>query len=516
MKELSGLDASFLTLETAETPMHNGMVAFFDGTFTLEELGKVLESRVHRIRSFYERLVERPLNLDKPYWVADAGFDLRNHLRHLELPAPGTWTQMQEVVAREFTDPMDREHPLWEIIYISGVNAVPFAPKGSAALISKVHHCAADGISGADIMNLLFDDSPDVEISSTYPELPAEDAPGKISLIARSGLQVVKFPWRVTKLVKDAATTTVRAAYMAKHLAGKTPTTVMMAPKTPINVQIDNRRLWDGLLLSLSRVKAIKNGADAKVNDVVLEIAAGALRGYLEEIDGLPDKSMIAMVPISVRPPENRENMGNEISAMFVHLCTDVADPLERMHKIHEETNKEKAFSMALDAHTLMDLDELPPFALAGPAVRLYTLSHLADVMTPVWNCAITNVPGPQTPLYLAGRRLIMMMGLAPVFHGIGLTLVIFSYNGLMGFSPVVAEKAMPDLDLFMQHLRAAAVELDCTVLDDGDEEAVVLFSSQDEIGTSHRCWHTDGEGRRCNNRVRNGAAYCHVHRPKS
>jgi len=246
-----------------------------------------------------------------------------------------------------------------------------------------------------------------------------------------------------------------------------------------------------------------------------LEIAAGALRGYLEEIDGLPDKSMIAMVPISVRPPENRENMGNEISAMFVHLCTDVVDPLERMHKIHEETTKEKAFSMALDAHTLMDLDELPPFALAGPAVRLYTLSHLADVMTPVWNCAITNVPGPQTPLYLAGRRLLMLMGLAPVFHGVGLTLVVFSYNGLLGFSPVVAEKAMPDLDFFMKHLRAAAVELDGAVLDDEDEEAVVLFSSQDQTGRSHRCWHTDAEGRRCKNRVRNGTAYCHLHRPK-
>lgn len=516
MKELSGLDAFFLTLETAETPMHNGMVTIFDGAFTFEELSRVLESRIHKIRSFYERLVEAPLNIDKPYWVADANFELRNHLRRLELPAPGTWDQLKELVAREFADPLNRDHPLWEIIYISGVNAVPFAPPGSVSLVSKVHHAAADGISGADIMNLLFDESPDVEIPSTPAKTPAEDHPGKIGVMMRSGLQVVKFPWHVTKLMKDAATTTVRGAFMAKHLIGKKPTIVLTAPKTPLNVQIDERRLWDGLLLSLSRAKAIKGATDAKVNDVVLEISAGALRGYLEEIGGLPDRSMIAMVPISVRPPEHRENMGNEISAMFVHLCTDVADPLERMRKIHKETIKEKAFATALDAHTLMDVNELPPFALAGPAVRLYTLSHLADVMTPVWNCAITNVPGPQTPLYLARKRLLMLMGLAPVFHGVGLTLIIFSYNGAIGFSSVVAQKAIPDLDLFMKHLRNAAVELDRAVLDDGDEEAIVLFSSQDEIGKSHRCWHTDAEGRRCHNRVRNGAAYCHVHRSQS
>ncbi len=513
MKELSGLDASFLTLETAETPMHNGMVTIFEGAFTFDEFVRVLESRIHRIRSFYERLVETPLNLDKPYWVADPEFDLRNHVRRITLPAPGTWDQLKAVVSREFADLMDREHPLWEMIYIQGVNKVPFAPEGSVALVSKVHHTAADGISGADIMNLLFDESPDVEIPSTRTDPPAENPPSKIGLMFRSGMHVAKYPWHIAKLTKDAATTTVRAAFMAKHLIGKKPTVVLMAPKTPINVQIDDRRLWDGMLLSLNRVKAIKNAADAKVNDVVLEISAGALRGYLEEVGGLPDKSMIAMVPISVRPPERREEMGNEISAMFVHLCTDVADPLERMRKIHEETVKEKAFAMALDAHTLMDIDELPPFALAGPAVRLYTLSHLADMMKPVWNCAITNVPGPQQPLYLAGKRLLMLMGLAPVFHGIGLTLVVFSYNGTIGFSPVVAQKAIPDLDLFMKRLRDAAIELDRAVLEDGDEEAIVLFSSQDATEESHRCWHTDPEGKRCRNQVKSGAAYCHVHR---
>jgi WS/DGAT/MGAT family acyltransferase len=514
MKELSGLDASFLTLETAETPMHNGMVTIFEGAFTYDELSRILEARVHKIRSFYERLVETPLNLDKPYWVADPDFDLRNHLRRVKLPAPGTWEQLQEVVALEFSDPMDREHPLWEIIYIHGVNAVPFAPEGSVALISKVHHAAADGISGSDIMNLLFDESPDVGIPTTHTEPPAENPPSKIGMAVRSGVHVAKYPWHVTKLMKDAATTTARGAFMAKHLIGKKPTVVLMAPKTPINVQIDERRLWDGMLLSLNRIKAIKNATDAKVNDVVLEISAGALRGYLEEVDGLPDKSMIAMVPVSVRPPEHRKEMGNEISAMFVHLCTDVEDPLERMHKIHEETVKEKSFAMALDAHTLMDLDELPPFALAGPAVRLYTLSHLADMMKPVWNCAITNVPGPQIPLYLAGKRLLMLMGLAPVFHGVGLTLVIFSYNGILGFSPVVAQKAIPDLDLFMKHMRDAAIELDRVVLADDDEASIVLFSSQDEAGESHRCWHTDAEGNRCHNHVKNGSAYCHAHQP--
>ncbi len=513
MKELSGLDASFLTLETAETPMHNGMMTIFEGAFTFDDFRQLLNARIHRIRSFYERLAETPLGLDKPYWVADPHFDIRHHLRHIELPAPGSWEQLQGIVSNEFADPLDREHPLWEMIYISGLNTLPFAPKGSVALVSKVHHTAADGISGADMMNLLFDETPDFKLPETAPDLPAEDPPGTIGMMVRSGWHVVKFPWHVTKLMKDAATTTVRAAFMAKHLIGKKPTVVLMAPKTPINVQIDERRLWDGMLLSLNRVKAIKNAADAKVNDVVLEISAGALRGYLEEIGGLPDKSMIAMVPISVRPPERREQMGNEISAMFVHLCTDVADPKERMRKIHEETVKEKTFAMALDAHTLMDLDELPPFALAGPAIRLYTLSHLADMMKPVWNCAITNVPGPQQPLYLAGKRLLLLMGLAPVFHGIGLTLVVFSYNGTIGFSPVVAQKAIPDLNLFMKHMCDAAIELDQVALEDGDEEAIVLFSSQDEAGESHRCWHTDAEGKRCHNQVKNGTAYCHVHR---
>jgi len=523
MNEMSGLDASFLYLETPSTPMNNGLVLVFDDAIDFGKLRMLLAERVRLIPSMIQRLEVIADNLDKPVWIVDPDFDLHNHLRRIRLHAPGNWDQIRRLASKFIAEPLDRSHPLWEMLFVEGVNQLSFAPAGATVLIIKVHHAAADGVSGSEILTMLFSESPEGKDVSHLNPFEPEEPPSHVGKLIQGGKHLAKLPLHAASAVRGAAVTGSKDAYItARVTGGKTPTLPLIsAPPTILNAHVEAGRRWDGILLSLDRLKVMKDAAGVKVNDVALAIGSGALRRYLLAKDALPDSPLVTTVPVSLhRPGEDDDGAGNAITFMFVPLATDVADPMERLQAIYRNSQKEKAFLMAIDANTAPSFLELIPFRMAERAVRVYTKTGVTDYMRPLYNAVITNVPGPQQPIYLAGKRLLALFGMAPNFDGLGMTMTIFSYNGIIGFAPLMAENLVSkaDMELFLQALIDSSLELEELLIDDNDSGAVLLFNPLADGGTSdtegHRCWHTERSGQRCTNTVPFGAAFCPEHQP--
>ncbi len=468
MQQLSGLDAAFLYLETENAPMHIGGVSIVEGStpagrFELAMVRDLLASRVHSSRTFTQRLVDVPLKLGKPYWAEDEGFDVDRHLSRTQLPEPGGWKELSALMAWEFSQPMDRAKPLWEILFVEGLETVDGVPPGSVALISKIHHAAIDGVSGAEIMSALYDPSPEPRRIEAPPRPPTE-APSKTGMLGRTGRGLLRLPKALSGTVGDTLKGVVRsgAAWGFKRI--KPPPFPFTAPRSRLNAPVTRNRAWSAAVLSLERIKAIRQAADATVNDVVLAVCAGALRRYLLEKGDLPEKPLVAMVPVSVRAEDERGTMGNQVSAMLVSLATDVDDPLERLARVHESATGSKVHHQAIGARTLSDYSRFIPFGLAGAAARLYTRMHLAERHRPIFNLVITNVPGPQVPLYVAGARLLTHVGAAPIFDGMGLILPIFSYAGTLAIGATTCREIMPDVDRFTAYLKDALDELEAAV----------------------------------------------------
>ena len=469
MEQLTGLDAAFLYLETPNAPMHIGGASIIDprtagGRLELATLRDHLLSRIHTSRTFTQRLVEVPLKLGKPYWTLDEAFDIDRHLQRTQLPEPGGWKELSALVAWEFSQPLDRDKPLWEILLVEGLDTASGIPPGSIALISKIHHAAIDGISGSEIMSALYDPSPEPRPMPPAAPPEHEELPTKTGLLKESGKHLLEVPRALSGTLGETVKGVVKsgAAWGLKHI--KPPPFPFTAPRSRLNAAISKDRTWSAAILSLERIKAIRRSVDATVNDVVLAICAGALRRYLAARDDLPEKPLVAMVPTSVRTEDERGTMGNQVSAMLVSLATDVADPAERLRLIHGSAIASKVHHQAIGARTLSDYSQFIPFGLAGAGARLYTRMHLAEKLRPIFNLVITNVPGPQVPLYVAGARLLAHVGAAPLFDGMGLILAIFSYAGSLTVGATSSREIMPDVDLFTGYLKTALDELEAAV----------------------------------------------------
>jgi len=476
MQALTGLDASFLYLETPNSPMHVGGLAIIEGSLKFEAFRDILKSRLHLIPSFTQRLVEVPLSLDYPYWIDDPNFNLDWHLHHTALPEPGDWTQLRKLASRLFSQPLNRNRPLWEVVFVEGINNIPQVPPGSVAIISKVHHAAIDGMSGVDINNIIYDMTPEPRKFSPPTAKKIESVPSDIELVRRSAVNFIKRPLKLPKLLLDTATSTVKAGFLTRVQSAPMPTLPFTAPKTILNGQVSADRTWDTALLSLDRIKAIKNIIEGtSVNDVILAACAGALRRYLKEKNALPEKPLVAMVPVSTRSQDEKNTMGNQVSSMFIPLATQIEDPIERLKLIHEQTRSGKIVQKAVNAKSLVQYSELIPFGLAGTAARLYTRANLSKLHNPVFNLVITNVPGPQVPIYLGGKQLLTTMGMAPVMDGMGLLITVLSYNGVVSLSPISSRNIMPDMNKFARYIRESANEL----------EALVLASDEAKVATA-------------------------------
>lgn len=465
MEALSGLDASFLYLESDDVPMNIGGVAVLQGSLSYDDFCQFLSERVHTVDRLQQKLVSVAAGVDRPYWIKDPDFDLHRHVFHRHLPAPGGWSELRQLASDVFSGQIDREKPLWEFVFVDGVDNIAQVPKGSVALISKIHHAGFDGKSGADLMSMLFDVSVTPRAPTKAKAETVGTPPGTISLLGRSALDMVSRPAKLPGLLWDASKSALKASYMTKFEGIPAPTLPFSAPDSLLNAPVAHQRRWDSAVLELDRVKALRKGVKgASLNDAVLTICAGALRQYLLQKNELPEKPLIAMVPVSTRSEEEKNAMGNQVSAMYVELATDLEDPIARFKHIVENTQAQKRYHQAVDARSLMGFAELIPFGLAGTAARLYSKMALAKRHKPFFNLVITNVPGPPVPVYLDGHKLLVNMGSAPIFDGMGLILPVFSYDNTLSISPTSADNIMPDIADFARLLRESALELEQAV----------------------------------------------------
>jgi len=494
---LSGLDSSFLYLETDNIPMHIGGLDVCDGSLTFDEFREFIASRLHLAPRLLQRLVQAPFNVDYPYWVDDPDFDIDMHLHHTALPGPGGWRELRRLASRLYSQPLHRSRPLWEMVFVEGLNTIDQVPHGSVAVISKIHHAAIDGASGAEILGLLFDVTPEGRKLDPPADRELPPIPGKTELFVRSATRMLARPRMLPELLLEAAKSTLKTGRLTRVQGEDAPVAPFSAPRTILNQPVSPQRVWDTALLSLDRVKRLRKSVrGATVNDVVLAISAGALRTYLGDRNELPDEPLVAMVPVSTRSEDARQAMGNQVSMMLVQLPTNVDDPLERLRVVTKNTTKAKSYDGAVAATRLSDFAEFVPFALAGRAARIYTRVGGSRHHAPVFNVVITNVPGPQIPLYLAGKKLLAHMGMAPIFDGIGLVIPVFSYNGVLSISPTSAANIIPDVNVLARRIRESANDLEAAIehLDDG------------------RCQATTRAGSRCKRMATAGATHCSTH----
>ena len=461
MRQLNGIDTSFLNLETPTQQGHVAGVVILDPSTAPDGWGydairKLIERRIHMLPPFRRRLVTVPFEVDQPYWIEDPDFDLDFHLRHIAVPPPGGDEQLAALVARIHERPLDRSRPLWELYVIEGLE------NGRVAVLTKLHHAAVDGVSGAEILTILLDPTPEGRlIAPPAREWAPDKIPSQLSLLARSGITAALQPAKAFRLGVDL----VKAVPALKPLTtvpallgiGRDKDEVLsrptlVAPHSILNEPITAHRRWAFGSIALDDVKDVKNRYEVTVNDVVISISAGAVRRWLLDRDELPERSLQAMVPISIRTDDNGD-MGNNVSAMIAPIGTHIEDPVERLEFVHETMNIAKDQHSATPATLLQDFAQFTPPAIAARAARWVFRNGRAGKVTP-FNLVISNVPGPHFPLYLAGAQLLGHYPVSAIIDGAGLNITLHSYLGQLCFGLVADRDLAPDLWNMMDYLR--------------------------------------------------------------
>jgi diacylglycerol O-acyltransferase / wax synthase len=469
MDHLSGLDATFLYLETPENPMHVGSVHVYElppgyqGEF-VDDVRRHIASRLHLAPVFQRKLLNMPFELANPVWVHDDEIDLEYHVRHTVLPKPGTRDQLDKLVGRLHSSLLDRSRPLWEFYVIEGLQTASDAPKGArhVAFYGKVHHASLDGASGIVLANAMLDTGP-VPRQVSPPRARRTHGAYGIGELAvagarNSGEQVVKLARSVPTLARTLWHR-MRPTQAEAALSEHAPHTGWFAPRTPLNVAITNQRAFASLSLPLAEARHISKAQEVTINDVVLAICSGALRRYLSEGDALPAEPLLAGVPVSLREPGNTE-MNTQATMMRVSLASDVADPLQRLAAIHASVAAAKATVASMKSAIPTDFPSLGAPWLIGGLAALFGRSRLANRMPPIANVTISNVPGPQFPLYLAGAKMLTYHPVSIAIHSVALNITVQSYNGSLDFGLTACRRAMPDVAHLAQLMRRAHGEL--------------------------------------------------------
>jgi diacylglycerol O-acyltransferase len=449
---LSGLDTSFLNLETGPVHMHVASTTIFEGPAPGEdELRGHIESRLHLVPRFRQKLRFVPLGQGRPVWVDDPHFHLDYHVRHTALPPPGSEEQLKTLAARIFSQRLDRTKPVWEMWLVDGLEGDRFA------LVTKCHHCLVDGVSGVDITTVLFDlEREAAGAVSPEPWLPQPE-PSSAQLLGEALLDRATNPVEIVRGARELATAPRRfAEAAAKELgaAGSCLRTSFSAPDSPINCAIGPYRRFAWVRTDLTDMKGIKNIAGGTVNDVVIAAVSGALGRYLRgrghSTAGL---ELRAMVPISVRTADEHGALGNRVSAMMAPLPVDREDPLERLGVVSETMRHLKSSGQAVGASLLTDVTDFTPPTIAAQAARLQSRQRF-------FNTVITNVPGPQLPLYLLGRELLDIFPMVPLAANEAVCFGIMSYNGGINFGLTADYDSIPDLETLAGDLEASVAEL--------------------------------------------------------
>jgi diacylglycerol O-acyltransferase len=367
--------------------------------------------------------------------------------------------ELMALAAQQFARPLDRARPLWEITFVEGLQAIAGIPPGAVALIAKVHHAAVDGFSGEEIMAALLDTSPVPRQVTAGLNWRPDGIPSPPQLLLQGIKTTLRSPPRSYALLRTAGLSLMRAAKERIINNGKQPPAIFSAPHTITNGSVTTRRVFGGAQLPLERINRIRHRIPGTtMNDVVLALCAGALRRYLQDREILPDESLVAMAPISVRKRHEQNAGGNRIFAMLVSLATHEPDPLLRLERVRASVRTSMQYKKAGKA---AGLAENLPAAASGLATRWYIRNEISQKHRPWFNVVITNIPGPGRPLYMAGAKLIAQWGSGPIIDGVGLIIVITSYNGFIGLGLTSCQEIFPDIELLATHLHTALDELE-------------------------------------------------------
>jgi WS/DGAT/MGAT family acyltransferase len=459
MQRLSGLDATFLYLETPSNHMHVASTAVFDpstvpGGYSFDKVKALVESRLHLAPPFRRRLAEVPFQLHHPLWVEDPDFDLDYHIRRAGLPSPGGELELAEFAAEVMSRPLDRSRPLWEMYVVEGLE------NGLIATITKTHHAAIDGVSGAELTVALMDLTPEPAVMVPDEEWKGERIPTDFELLGWAVNSLARQPLAGLKAARRTLEAVMTLRRHNREPSVTPPPAPFSAPRTSFNGAITPHRKFAFTQIALDDVKMVKNALGGTVNDVVLALCAGALKTYLGDRDEQLDGPLVAMVPISVRTDDLKGTMGNQVSQMLVGLATDIDDPVERLHSISGGTAHAKEQDKAIGADTLTNWAEFAAPAVAARAARLYSNMKLADRHRPLFNVTISNVPGPNFPLYSAGSRMVAMYPMGPIMDGGGLNITVMSYMGTMYFGLVACRETVPEVRKIADGLQSALEEL--------------------------------------------------------
>jgi diacylglycerol O-acyltransferase len=481
MHQLTTLDAQFLGVESARTFSHVSVLGIYDpttavgGTVTVEDLRRLVSERLPLLQPFRWRLIEVPLGLDLPYWIEDPDFDLDFHIRETAVPPPGEDRQVAETVARISARPLDRSRPLWELYLVHGLH------EGRLGLLSKVHHSVADGVSGNEILTALLDPSPSGRGQGLAPAdaPPGEPVPSQLDMLGRGLRSIPRHPLRAARRLPRAlpnitdvpgANAFPGVSRLSRGLARlrkpEDPEILEIAaaraPQTCFNGPLSAHRSFAFGSISLERVKAIKNAEGTTVNDALVALCSGALRDWLLERGELPADPLVAMIPVSIRAPEEQRSFGNRIAFMVVPIPTNEPHPRQRLQRAHASLRSAKERHRALPADFLTDASSVIPPAMLALAART-TVNVLSRGRPPV-NLVISNIPGPREPLYLAGAELQAAFPLSVLVDGVGLNITVLSYQDHIDVGIVADRDQIDDTSALMEGIAHELDALDVAV----------------------------------------------------
>jgi WS/DGAT/MGAT family acyltransferase len=453
MDRLSALDVSFLTNESSASHMHVGGICIFEGPPpSYEDLLNHVRSRLHLVPRFRQKLAFPPVPTGRPFWIDDPAFNLEYHVRHSALPAPGSEEQLRNMAARVFSQQLDRTKPLWEIWMVQGLTRKRFA------FVTKTHHALVDGVSGVDIATVLFDIKPVPEPAEDEHEWIPGPEPSAASLLARDAEAVARTPIRALRRLERAIEhprrTLAEVTEAAEALGEVGWNFANPAPKVPLNVEIGSHRRYTWVRGDLGQFKRIKGILGGTVNDVVLAVVSGALRQWLQK-RGVKTEGMElrAQVPVSIRAQDQHGHLGNQIAAVRGPIPVYAEDPVKRLELCRRGMEGIKDSKQALGAEVISRFNDFAPPTLLAQAARV-------NFSTRLFNLVVTNVPGPQIPLYVLGRELedIFPVGFLPPDQA--LFVAIMSYNGGINFGLLADYDAIDDVDEIAAGIEASIAEL--------------------------------------------------------
>jgi WS/DGAT/MGAT family acyltransferase len=459
---LSGLDVAFLSLETPSTPMN--VVATFvldassagDGC-SYGEILRLVEQRLPRLAPFRRRLAAIPFGLDHPVWIDALDFDVRSHVQRVRAPAPGSERVLAELVAQIAAQPLDRTRPLWELCVVEGL------AEGRVALVFKLHHAIADGVSATQLLLGLLDPSAEgVEPGGCHEQVRPDPAPTSRALLAHALSRLPQRSVRFARLLRDTAGT---AAGMARsRLAGVVGGPGMpmpfSAPRMPWNGATSPERTVAYGRARLADVKLVSSVFGTTVNHVVLAACTQTLRNYLEAHGGSLDAPLVAAIPVSLRGLDEPETYGNRLSAFLVHLPVHLDDPVEQLLAVRDDAESARQLHAQLGVSALSEWAEFTSTMLLGGAARFYSDRKLANRHRPLLNLVISNVRGPGAPLYAAGARLVAAYPLGPLMEGAGMNITVVSYTGSVDFGVIACARSVPHAEDIALGFSAAVADL--------------------------------------------------------